>query len=69
MSISIRVCTKSSPICAMCQFWNGETGSTQITPTPGSAIYQFEHMEVQPCTKLKVEKKSWQTCPNWQQRY
>jgi hypothetical protein len=66
----MKICTPTTRICSMCSFWNGAVGGNDVKPKKGMrTFWEYNPEEKQICFKTHFEKKGWNSCSQWTQKF
>ncbi|TVY08352.1 hypothetical protein [Paenibacillus cremeus] len=66
----LKTCSPTAKICAMCSFWNGQAGGTQVKPKSGMMnFFEYDSEEKNICYNNHFIKKAWNSCGHWKKRY
>jgi hypothetical protein len=68
--IDMKICSKTTRICAMCFHWNGYQGGIQVKPRKGMPhTMEYEPEERQLCYLTHHEKSAWNSCSKWKNKF
>ncbi len=68
--MSLRTCSSTTRICAMCVQWNGYQGGSYVAPKKNARnFWEYDSEEKQICFKKHFEMKAWNSCSDWQKKY
>lgn len=68
--MSLKTCTPTTKICAMCFQWNGYNGGKSVKPKVNARnFWTYDSEEQNTCLEKHLITKAWNSCSNWQKKF